>query len=326
MKAIVFKKYGSAEVLQLQELDKPVPAENEILIKVHTSTVSVVDCIFREGKSLFARSFTGFTKPKYQIPGSDLAGEVVATGKNVKKFKEGDRIFGSTNTSFGAHSEYTCQPEESALAVIPPDMTYEEAAAVPYGFLTALPFLRDTADIQKRQKILINGASGGIGCYAVQLAKYYGAEVTGVVSTSNLDLVKALGADKVIDYTREDFTRNGETYDIIFDTVGKSSFSRCQKSLKEGGLYLTAAISVRILFNMLRTSLSHGKKAVITFTGLRNPSEKRQDLDFFKELLAEGKIKPVIDKSFSLEEIAVAHRHVESGHKRGTVVITVINE
>ena len=322
MKAIVYTTYGPPDVLHLKEVEKPVPKDNEVLIKIHASTVTAVDCTFRMGKPFIGRIFNGLMRPKNSIPGTELAGEIEAVGKDVKRFKAGDRVFGTTLNS-GAYAEYICLPEEgTTLAIKPGNMTYEEAVGCD-GALTALPFLRDTGNIQSGQKVLIYGASGSVGTAAVQLASYFGAEVTGVCSTTNLELVKSLGADKVIDYTKEDFTKSGQTYDIIFDTVGKSSFSRSKSSLMQRGVYLEAALTPAILPQMLWTSKIGSKKAMIAFTGLRPASERTKDLIFLKELMEAGKIKPVIDRRYPLEQIAEAHRYVEKGHKKGNVVITL---
>ena len=324
MKAIVCTEYGPPDVLQFKEVAKPVPEDNEVLIKIHATTVTAVDCTFRQGKPFIGRFFSGLTKPKEPIQGTELAGEIEAVGKDVKRFKVGDQVFG-TSMGYGVYAEYICMPEEgTTLAIKPANMTYEQAACCDGG-LTALPFLRDSANLQSGQKILINGASGSTGTAAVQLAKYYGAEVTGVCSTKNLELVKSLGADKVIDYTKEDFTKSGETYDVIFDTVGKSSFSRCKRSLNQDGIFLEATLSLAIILQMLWTSVAGSKKAVIAFTGLRSADERTKDLVILKELIEEGKLKAVIDRRYPLEQMAEAQRYVEEGHKKGNVVITVTN-
>lgn len=322
MKAIVCTKYGSPNVLQLKEIEKPAPRDNEVLIRVYTALVTPADCAFRKGKPFISRFFSGLQKPKF-IPGDEIAGEIEAVGKDVKLFKKGDQVFGSCGVTFGAHAEYKCLPEGEVLALKPANLSYGEAAAVCYAGLTALPFLRNKANIQRGQKILINGASGAIGTFAVQLAKYYGAEVTGVCSTQNVELVKSLGSKKVIDYTREDFTKNGQTYDIIFDVVAKSSFSRCKSSLNQNGIYLTTFPSPGVMLQMLWTSKFSRKKAIFAATGLRPSSKKARDLIFLKELAESGKIKSVIDKRYPLEYIAEAHRYVEKGHKRGNVIITL---
>ncbi|HXV43975.1 MAG TPA: NAD(P)-dependent alcohol dehydrogenase, partial [Anaerolineae bacterium] len=319
---IVYTKYGSPDVLQLKELEKPIPKDNEILIRVCATTVETTDAIFRQGTTFAARLFTGLLKPKFTIPGGEFAGEIEAVGKDVIRFKEGDRVLGSS-FSFGAYAEYICLPEDGVLAIKPDNLTYEEAVSIHPGALTALPNLRDAANIQSGQKVLINGASGSIGTSAVQLAKYFGAEVTGVCSTANVDLVKSLGADVVIDYKKEDFTKTGQTYDIIFDTVGKSSFSRCKGALKQGGVYLTTVLTPAILSQMLWTSKFGSKKAMIVFAGLRSASEKNEDLAFCLELVETGALKPIIDQCYPLEQIAEAHQYVDKGHKKGSVVITL---
>lgn len=323
MKAIVYTKYGAPDVLQLTEVEKPTPKDNELLIRVYTTTVTATDCTFRRGEPIVARLFTGLTRPKNPILGSEFAGEIEAAGKDVTLFKAGDQVFG-TLAGNGAYAEYICLPEEGAtLAIKPANLNYEEAAGSTDGALTALPFLRDRGNIQSGQKVLINGASGSVGAAAVQLAKQFGAEVTGVCSTPNVEMVKSLGADQVIDYTQEDFTQGGETYDIIFDTVGKSSFSQCKPVLKPGGIFLEAAVTLGILPQVLWTSMTGGKKAMIMTTGLRPGSERTKDLIFIRELIEAGKIKPVIDKCYPLEEMAEAHRYVDKGHKKGNVVITM---
>ena len=322
MKAIVCTKYGAPEVLQLQEVAKPVAKDHEVLIKVHATAATTSGLSGHTGKPFFARFITGLTRPKKNILGMQVAGEVEAVGKDVKLFREGDQVFGHTGLALGAYAEFMCMPEDGALVIKPTNMTFEESAAVIEGALTALPFLRDKANIQSGQDVLIYGASGSVGTASIQVAKYYGAEVTGVCSTTNLEMVKALGADKVIDYTKEDFTKNGQTYDIIFDTVGKSSFSRCKSSLKQKGVYLDSGKLATIL-PMLWTSKFGSKKAILTATGLRPAREKIKDLVFLKELIEAGKIKPVIDRSYPLEQTADAHRYVETGHKKGNVVIAV---
>jgi NADPH:quinone reductase-like Zn-dependent oxidoreductase len=319
MKAIVYTKFGSPDVLKLKEVAKPTPKENEVLIRIVATTVAVEDPGIRANPGL-----NGFLKPKKSILGFYLAGEVEAVGKDVKRFKKSDKVYGNTGLGLlGTYAEYICMPEEGALVIKPANITYAEAAALPNGALTALPFLRDKGNIQSGQKVLINGASGAVGTIAVQLAKYYGAEVTGVCSTTNIELVKSLGADQVVDYTKEDLTKNGQTYDIIFDTVGKSSFSSFKNSLTENGIYLTTVPSPATFLQMLWTSMAGGKKAGIAATGLRPSSEKTRELVFLNRLIEAGKIKAVIDRSYPLEQIAEAHKYVAGGHKKGNVVITI---
>jgi len=322
MKAVVYEKYGPPEVLQLKEVEKPTPKDNEVLIKVYATTVTKYDCWQRNstaptGFGLLMRIATGIRKPKQPILGTELAGEIEAVGKNVTLFRKGDQVFGYTGMSLGAYVEYICIPEDGVLAIKPANMTYEQAAAIQQGALTALFFLRK-ANIQSGQKILVFGASGGVGLSAVQLAKYFGAEVTGVCSTTKLELVKSMGADKVIDYTKEDFTKTGETYDIIFDTVGKSSVSRSKKSLKKEGFYLFTTFGLPKLFQILWLKMTSNKK---TFFGTLE--ETTEDLIFLRELIEAGKLKAVIDRRYPLEQAAEAHRYVETGQKKGQVVLTV---
>jgi NADPH:quinone reductase-like Zn-dependent oxidoreductase len=328
MKAIVYTEYGSPDVLKLSEVPKPTPKDNEILIKVHATSVKIGDLWTRNFKAISPRQFSmsfpfwvltrltfGVNKPKINILGAEFAGKVEAAGNKVTLFKKGDPAFGYRGPAFGANAEYLCMAENGLVTIKPSNMTFAEAATVPYGALTALNLLRKV-NIQRGQKILINGASGGIGSYAVQLAKHYGAEVTGVCSTPSVDLVKMLGAEHVIDYTKEDFTQNGKTYDVIFDVLGKSSFSRSKNSLTENGIYLLASFKTPQLWQMLTTSLRGGKKVICALS-----SETPADLLHIKELVEAGKIKTIIDKRFPLEQMAEAHRYMEAGKRVGNVVI-----
>ena len=320
MKAIICTKYGQPDVLQLKEVKNPTPKDNEVLVKVFATTVTTYDCWARSSTAppgfwLPSRIASGFRKPKQPIFGTELAGEIEAVGVDTTRLNVGDQVFGFS-ASLGAHAEYMCLPEEG-VAVKPANMTYEEAAAVVQGGLTALYFLRK-GSIQSGQKILIFGASGGIGTYAVQLAKYFEAEVTGVCSTPKSEMVKSLGADKVIDYTKEDFTKNAQTYDIIFDTVGKTSVSRSIRSLKENGLYIFATFGLPMLVQVLWLLRKSSKKTIFGVL-----EERPEDLIFLKELIEAGKIRSVIDRRYPLEQVAEAHRYVETGHKKGNVIITV---
>jgi NADPH:quinone reductase-like Zn-dependent oxidoreductase len=287
-----------------------------VLIKIYATTVVKEDPDMRASPG-----FNGFLKPRHPILGQELAGEVEAIGKDVTRFEPDDQVFGID--MFGAYAEYKCMPEDGALAIKPANMSYEEAASVPNGALTALPFLRDKGKIQSGQTVLIYGASGSVGAAAVQLARYYGAEVTGVCSTANLEMVKSLGADQAIDYTQEDFTENGKTYDIIFDTVGKRSFSECKGSLTNEGIYLATVPTPAIMLQALWSAKSGSKKVKFAATGLRSASKKIKDLIFLTKLIEAGKMKAVIDMCYPLEQIVEAHRYVEQGHKKGNVVITV---
>ena len=324
MKAIVYTKYGPPDVLHLVEVEKPAPKDNEVLIKIYATTVTTGDVNARgfvfipRGFGLISRLVFGIGKPKKTILGVEFTGEIEATGKDVTLFQKGDQVFGIDGAGLGAYAEYKCMPETGGLAIKPAKLTYEEAAVIPNGALTALTFLRNLGNIQRGQKILINGASGSVGNAAIQIAKYFGTEVTGVCSAANIELIKSLGADWGIDYTRQDFTKSDETYDIIFDTVGKTSFSGCKNALKHKGLYLAGAGGLREFSQMAWTSMTGGKKVIAGVS-----SERKEDLVFIKELAEAGKIKPVIDRCYPLEQTADAHRYVDNGHKKGNVVITI---
>ena len=317
MKAIICTKYGSPDVLQMQEVEKPSPKDNELLIKIHATSVTSGDARIRRADPFIIRLIFGFKKPRRSILGVVIAGQVESIGKNVTKFKVGDPVFGTTGMAFGTYAEYQCVPENATLALIPNNMSYEEAAAIPFGATASLHFLKK-GKIKKGKKVLVYGASGALGTAAVQLAKHFGAEVTAVCSTSNIDMMYSLGADKVIDYTKEDFSKNGESYDIVYETVGKSSFSDCINSLNKNGVLLLANTEPSLLFNGLWTTISSSKKVIAGVI-----KESAQDMLFFKDLIEAGELKAVIDKSYPLEQIAEAHAYVDKGHKKGNVVISI---
>lgn len=328
MKAIVWTKYGPPDVLLLKEVEKPAPKDNEVRIRIYATTVTAGDCEMRSLKlplylSLPMRLYVGLRKPRrITILGQELAGEVDSVGKDVTRFRQGDQVFAAPGFGMGAYAEYICLPEEptameGALAIKPTNMNYEQAAAVPVGGLEALHFIRK-GNIQGGQKVLINGAGGSIGTFAVQLAKYFGADVTGVDSPGKLDMLRSIGANKVIDFTQEDFTKSGDTYDVILDVVGKSPFSGSIRSLKQNGRYLLANPGLAQMVRGRWTSMTIGKKVIFG-----SASQKTEDLIFLKELIEAGKLKTVIDRRFPLERTAEAHQYVETGQKKGNVVINV---
>jgi len=321
MKAAVYRRYGSPDVVSVDEVPTPVPRGDEVLVRIHAATLGVVDSLARRGAPFYARSHFGLTRPRFAVLGSDFAGQIEAAGPAVTRLAVGDQVFGAMAPRFGAHAEYACLSEQAALALKPANVTYAEAAAL--ADTTALCFLRDKANLQPGQTLLVNGASGAVGTAAVQLARHVGATVTGVCSGANTGLVRKLGADTVIDYTEADFTRAGHTYDVIFDVAGTSSFARCRAAVNPAGTYLTTAPSLAILLQMPWTSRFGSRKAVVAFTGLRAPSEKRRDLLSISELTEASALVPVIDACYPLQRIADAYRHVDAGHKQGNVVITM---
>jgi len=320
MRAVVYKKYGPSEVAVLVEIDKPKPKENEVLVKIHASTVNRTDCGFRSAEYFIVRFFSGLLRPVNKILGCEFAGEIASIGKNVTSFKVGDRVFGFNEAKFGGHAEYLAIPESAAIALIPEKLSYQEAAPLTEGVHYALSNLR-AAKIQRGQQILVNGGTGAIGSAAVQLANYFGAEVTAVCHQKQLELVKSLGADLVIDYTREDFTQLNKKFDIVFDAVGKSSFGKCKPILKDQGIYMSTELGYMSQnpFLAMITPFLGGKKVLFPL-----PSITKEDVCFFKELAEKGKFKPLIDRSYPMDQIVEAYRYVETGQKIGNVVIEII--
>jgi NADPH:quinone reductase-like Zn-dependent oxidoreductase len=320
MKAIVYKKFGSPDVFEPLDLEKPTPEPSEVLIKVFATTVTTADCMMRRGDTFLSRILLGLNKPKkkYQILGTEFSGEIVEVGSKVNKYKQGDEVYAFRGFGTGCYAQYKCMNENGSLAIKPVNMTFEEAASVVDGASTALFFLKEKANIQKGQKVLINGASGSIGTFAVQLVKYFGGEVTGVCSTKNIELIRSLGADKVVDYTKEDFENTGDTYDIIFDTVGKSSFEQSREALKPGGKYISTVMSLKLVIQALLTKLVNKKRVIFAMS-----INKTDALNFIRTLIEEGKLKTIIDRRYLLEELREAHAYVEKGHKKGNVVIKV---
>ena len=322
MKAIVYERYGPPEVLELREVAKPTPKDNEVLIKTYATTVTTGDWRVRSlnvpvGFGLIGRLVLGVSRPRQPILGTELAGEIELVGKDVKKFKTGDQVFAFSGASMGCHAEYKCMPEDGAVALKPANLTYDEAAAISFGGTTALNFFR-RGKLQSGEKVLVNGASGGVGTAAVQLARHFGANVTGVCSTANVELVRSLGANHVIDYTKEDFTRNGETYDVIVDIAGTAPFSRSKGSLKEGGRLLLVLGGLPDMLQIPWISLTSNKRVIA------GPAvERAEDLRFLAKLAEAGEFKPVIGRRYPFEQIVEGHRYVDTGHKKGNVVITL---
>lgn len=318
MKAAVYDRYGPPEVVRIADVATPVPKDNEVLVRIRATTVAAADWRLRKADPFVVRFFNGFWAPRRRILGTEFAGTIESVGKNVKRFRPGDDVFGSTGFGFGAHAEYICLPENGALDTKPRNRTHDEAAAVMFGAVSALSFLR-RAKIRSGQRVLVYGASGSVGVFAVQLAKHFGAHVTGVCSTANVALVKSLGADAAVDYTREDFSTAGRVYDIVFDTVGKAGFARSRKSIKRGGVYVL--IGGPPSLSTLGWIFPAITRSVRIVTGVASLSEG--DIAFFKALIEQGQMRTVIDKRYPLEQIVDAHRHAETGHKKGHVVIVV---
>ena len=324
MRAVVYDRYGPPEVLRIEDVERPVPKDNEVLVRIRAVAVTRADCATREANrrsglaiQLISRLVSGVRRPRQRIPGTEFAGAVEAVGAGVTEFVVGDRVFGTSGFRFGAYAEFVCMRESARIAHMPPGMSFEEAAAICDGALNALWCLRGAA-LAKGQAILIYGASGAIGTAGVQLARYFEADVTAVCSTKNLELVRSLGADRVIDYTQEDFTKNGQTYDVIFDAVGKHSFARCRSSLKPGGVYL-ATDGFRNLFLAMWTSRIGDKKVLFRIP----PRYTKQDVVFIKELIEAGKYRAVVDRRYAFEDVIEATRYVETEQKTGNVVLTI---
>jgi NADPH:quinone reductase-like Zn-dependent oxidoreductase len=321
MKAAVYREFGSPDVLTVDDVPKPVPRDDEVLIRIHAAVVGVVDSLARQGAPAYARFHFGLRRPRFTVLGCDFAGQVEAAGTAVTRFAAGDRVFGTIAPRFGAHAEYVCLPERAVLAPMPANLSYAEAAALVDA--TAMCFLRDKAHLARGQAIAINGASGAVGTAAVQLARHFGAIVTAVCSAPNADLVRGLGAETVIDYAEADFARTGRTYDVIFDVAGTASFAHCRMALGRSGTYLTTAPSPAIFLRMPWTAAFGGKKAIVALTGLRAATDKRKDLLETAALAEKSALVPVIDSAYPLERIEDAHRRVDAGHKRGNVIVTM---
>lgn len=322
MKAIVYERYGPPDVLELREVEKPTPKVHEVLIRIHATTVTSGDWRVRSlnvpiGFRLISRLIFGLSRPKQPILGTELAGEIESVGKEVSKFKVGDKVFAFSGAGMGCHAEYKCMPEDGAVALKPANLTYDEAAALSFGGTTALSFFK-RGNLQSGERVLVNGASGGVGTAAVQLAKHFGADVTGVCSTANVELVRSLGADHVIDYTREDYTKNGQTYDIIVDTAGTAPFTRSKGSLREGGRLLLVLGSLPAMLQIPWVSMTSSKKIIAG-----PAAERAEDLRFLAKLAEAGEFKPVIDRRYPFEQAAEAHRYVDTGRKKGNVVLLV---
>jgi len=320
MRAVVYEKYGSPDVLRLKEVERPTPKDNEVLIKVHATAVNRTDCGFRDPAPVFVRLFSGLLRPRKPILGTELAGVVEAVGKAVTRFAAGDEVFGVNADHFGAHAEFLCMREDAPLALKPAAMSFEDAAAVSDGFILALTGLR-RGDVQKGQRILIYGASGSIGTAAVQLARHFEADITAACNTANLEVVRSLGADRVIDYTQHDFTATSEPYDVIFDAVGKSSFRRCRRALKRGGLYLTTDLGYLwqnpILALVTRVVGSQRVRLLI-------PKYRQAEVLLLKELIEAGQYRAVVDRRYPLDQVVEATTYVETQQKTGNVVLTVV--
>ncbi|GHA26063.1 alcohol dehydrogenase [Salinimicrobium marinum] len=321
MKAMLAMGYGSPDVLQLKEVEIPTPSPNEVLVKVKTSSATTADTMMRTGKPYIGRLFLGFKKPKHPIPGTGFAGIVEEVGTKVNSLKVGDRVFGETTLGFSANAEYLTVSGNGVVLLMPENMDFNEAASFGDGHLTSYNFLKEIAEVQPGERVLINGASGALGTSAVQIAKYFGSHVTAVCSSRNFELVKSLGADELMDYRKKDFTKSGQKFDYVYDTVGKSSFKKCRKILSEKGIYLSPVLKMSLLIDMLKTSLTRKKKAIFQATGTKGNDKLRVLLINVLDIYKEGKLKTVVDRQFTLEKLGDAHKYIETGHKRGNVII-----
>ncbi|NQZ81104.1 MAG: NAD(P)-dependent alcohol dehydrogenase [Colwellia sp.] len=323
MKAIICTKYGSPDVLQLQESEKPTPKENEVLVKIVAASITTADTMMRQGTPYIGRLFIGLSKPKYPITGTGFAGVIEAVGDKVTLFNVGDQVFGESVFSSGSNAEYLCIAEDGMIAPKPNNITYEQAAPLCDGALTSLHFLRNVGKLQQGEHILINGASGSLGCAAIQIAKRLGAQVTAVCSANNAEMVRSLGADKTIDYTKTDFTKNGQRYDVIYDTVGKRTFADCKRSLLKTGRFISPVLSCQLLIQMLKTSFIGSKKAKFSATGTLPLPELRLLLDELTLLIKNETVSTVIDKCYTMDEVSKAHQYIEQGHKKGNLVLVL---
>lgn len=323
MKAIVATKYGSPEVLQLREIEKPSPKSNEVLVRIRAASVTAADTMMRKGTPFYGRFFTGLLKPSHPVTGTGFSGVVEAVGTSVTEFAIGDAVFGESVFGTGANAEYVCVVETAIIMHKPANFSFTEAASICDGPLTSINFLKDIAAIQPGQKVLINGASGSLGTAAIQLAKYFKAEVTAVCSGKNISLVQSLGADYVIDYTKEDYTKSENKYDVIYDTVGKSNFNQSKKVLADQGVYISPVLRFSLLLQMMWTSLRNGKKARFSATGILPVPALRKLLDEICAMINEGYIRSVVDRVYSLDQVAAAHTYVDHGHKRGNIVLVI---
>jgi NADPH:quinone reductase-like Zn-dependent oxidoreductase len=321
MKAVVCTRYGPPDVLELKEVHRPTPGPGEILVRVHVSSATKADTMMRRGSPAYARLFLGLSRPKKPITGTGFAGTIESVGEEVTGFKPGQRVFGETGVGFSTNAEYLSIDEDALVASIPDALGFEEAAPLCDGALTSMNFLSHVHRLRAGETVLVNGASGSLGTAAVQIAKHFGAEVVGVCSAANVDLVKDLGADRAIDYRKEDFTDADGAYDVVYDTIGKSSFTKCRRALKEGGVFISPVLSMPLLFRMMWTSRFGRKKAKFSATGMRPVPELRPLLNEVLALIENGELRMVIDRRFPLEETSEAHRYIEKGHKRGNVVI-----